>query len=118
MYVCIYTDMFTHTFNVRFTYNFTCMICLRCAVMLKDLIHRALGGCVQTSRWMTPPNLCVVAELCVIICSVWAGPLMTGLDTPIKGPSAHGQKHYNLYHRYDSLVSLSLYLSLSIYIYI
>ena len=30
-----------------------------------------------------------VVELCGIICLLWAGPLMTGLDTPIQGPLAH-----------------------------
>ena len=36
----------------------------------------------------------LLVELCAIIFLVWAGPLVTGLDTPIKGPSdIHDDPH-------------------------
>ena len=50
------------------------------------LAHRALSGGVQASHYATPPKRSLFVELCAIVRLVWAGPLMTGLDTPMKGP--------------------------------
>ena len=100
------------------------------------MILRALGGGLQLfseplagvyKSVITRPLQTVFAELCVILCVAWAGPLLTGLDTPIKGPSDYGARlecrrldrsSYIYIYIYVCIMHLSLSLYIYIYIYI
>ena len=64
---------------------------LRVPVGSHAVNHRALSGVYQPVITQPLQNDVLFVELCVITCLVWTGPLMTGLDTPIKGPSIHVQ---------------------------